>query len=239
MKEDRASVMLTGFEHLSKKSKTLKIAGVDGCKAGWVMVFEEDGNLGVRLLPRLSQLFQTRWNMVMIDIPIGLSENGRRLCDLLARQWLGRKRASIFFAPTRTQLPALDYEEVRVQGVSLQTFYLLPKIREVDDLISPADQVWLKEAHPELAFYSRSEVDLGKKKSPEGRAARQQVLKAVGSSFRLGDWEKTFLRKEVALDDMLDAAILLEVARRFALGEPRQAGGEECDSRGLRMEICF
>ena len=203
------------------------------------MVFEEDGNLGVRLLPKLSELFQSRWDMVMIDIPIGLSEDSRRLCDLLARQRLGPKRASIFFAPTRTQLPALEYEEVRVQGVSLQTFYLLPKIREVDDLISPADQVWFKEAHPELAYDSRCEADLGKKKSAEGRSARQRVLEKVGSPFRLGDWDHKFLRKEVALDDMLDAAVLLEVARRWAMGEPRRVGGEECDSRGLRMEICF
>ena len=217
----------------------LKIAGVDGCKAGWGMAFEEGGNLGMRLLPSLQELFQSEWDMVMIDIPIGLSEDGRRLCDLLARERLGRKRSSVFFAPTRTQLPALDYEEVRVQGVSLQTFYLLPKIREVDDLISPADQVWLKEAHPELAYHARSEVDLGKKKSPQGRAARQKVLNAVGSPFRLDDWDRKFLRKEVALDDMLDAAILLEVARCSALGEPRKVGGAEWDSRGLRMEICF
>jgi predicted RNase H-like nuclease len=218
---------------------SLKIAGVDGCKAGWVIVFEEDGNLGMRLLPSLQELFRSEWDMVMIDIPIGLTEDGRRPCDLLARQQLGRKRASVFFAPTRNQLPALEYEEVRVQGVSLQTFYILPKIREVDQLISPTDQDWLKEAHPELAFDSRSEMDLGKKKSPEGRAARQRVLKAVGSPFRLGDWEKTFLRKAVALDDMLDAAILLEVARGWAQGEPRKVGEEQCDSRGLRMEICF
>ena len=228
---------------MSKKSKTLKadlrIAGVDGCKAGWVVVCEEDGNLEVRLLPKLSELFHTSWDMVMIDIPIGLSDVGRRLCDLFARERLGRKRSSVFFAPTRTQLPALDYEEVRVQGVSLQTFYLLPKIREVDDLISPADQVWFKEAHPELAFFARGETDMGKKKSAGGRSSRQRVLEQVGSPFRLDDWEKKFLRKDVGLDDMLDAAVLLEVARRWALGEPHKVGGEQCDSRGLRMEICF
>ena len=239
MKEDRVAVLLTRFEHLPKKSKRLKIAGVDGCKAGWVMACEEAGSLEMRLLPELSELFQTSWDMVMIDIPIGLSEVGRRLCDLLARQRLGPKRASIFFAPTRSQIQALEYEEVRVQGVSLQTFYLLPKIREVDELLSPWDQDWLKEGHPELAFCARSDVDLGKKRSPDGRAARLRILKEVGSPFRMDDWEKKFLRKEVALDDLVDAAVLLEVARRWALGEPRRVGGEECDSRGLRMEICF
>lgn len=239
MEEDEPAVMLTNSEYLPKKSKRLKLAGVDGCKGGWIAVTEFDGNLGMRLFPELSELFQTEWDMVMIDIPIGLSEDGRRLCDILARQKLGRKRSSVFFAPTRAQLPALEYDQVRVQGVSLQTFYLLPKIREVDALITPERQQWLKEAHPELAFHARTDRDPGKKRTPEGRAARQKILRKVGSPFELGDWESKFLRKQVALDDMLDAAVLLEVARHWMLEEPRFVGGDQRDSSGLRMEICF
>ena len=175
----------------------------------------------------------------MIDIPIGLPTSGRRACDSLARGELGSKRASIFFAPTRGQVLAEDYDAVRGEGVSLQSFYLFRKIREVDRLIEPTDQSWLREAHPELAFFARTDSHLGKKRSPQGVQARQALLERIGSPFRLGEWEKQFLRRDVGLDDLLDAAVLLEVARGQLLGNSRIICADERDERGLRMEICY
>ena len=121
----------------------------------------------------------------------------------------------------------------------MQTFYLLPKIREMDERVRPADQKWVKEAHPELAFRSRSERVLHSKKSPSGKTQRTELLKEYDSPFEIRRWESGFLRRDVALDDLLDAAILLEVAREWFWGEGQVVGGEERDSRGLKMEICF
>ncbi len=216
------------------------LVGVDGCRAGWIAVCERDGRLSVELWPDLDSLFSQRWTMACVDIPIGLKHgDGRRACDQEARDLLGKQRSSVFYAPPRQLLAATDYEDVRGEGMSLQTFYLLPKIREMDERIEPQDQKWLKEAHPELSFRSRSERVLHSKKSPSGRTQRTDLLKDVESPFDIRRWESGFLRREVAVDDLLDAAILLEVAREWFLGEGQAVGGEERDSRGLKMEICF
>lgn len=216
------------------------LVGVDGCRAGWVAVGERSGRLFVELWSSLERLFAEPWAQACVDIPIGLQRgNQRRRCDLEARRMLGPQRSSVFFTPPRELLGAEDYEEVRAHGMSLQTFYILPKIREMDELLKPGQQAWVRETHPELAYRTRSVQELAKKKSAEGRAQREQLLGEVGSPFRLSDWSSAYLRKDVALDDLLDAAILLEVAREWSTDRGRSLGGEERDSRGLKMEICF
>lgn len=216
------------------------LVGVDGCKAGWLAVCERNGQLSVELWPNLDSLFEQSWTFACVDIPIGLADgDGRRSCDQQARDLLGPQRSSIFFSPPRRLIGALDYEEVRTQGMSIQTFHLLPKIREMDERVEPADQVWLKEAHPELSFRSRSERVLHSKRSPSGQSQRQELLEELESPFQLRRWESGFLRRDVALDDFLDAAILLEVAREWSWDEGHSVGDEEIDSRGLKMEICY
>jgi predicted RNase H-like nuclease len=239
MRECKGPSLLTRFEDFPRKRKGLRIAGVDGCKGGWVAVCELNGGLQVQLWPDISPLFQAEWDMVMIDIPIGLSEHGRRPCDNEARTELGPKRSSVFFAPTRSQVSATSYEEVRVQGVSLQSFYLFGKIREVDEALAPSHQSWFREAHPELAYHIRSDKTLSKKRTETGRKEREEILDKLSSPFRLSDWESQFLRKHVGTDDLLDAAILLEVARDSIHNSGRCVGGENLDSRGLKMEIWF
>ena len=98
----------------------MKISGIDGCKAGWVAVCEIEGQLQVHLWPDISPLFQSDWDMVMIDILIGLLDSERRPCDQAAREILGPKRSSVFYSPTRSQVSAQSYEEVRVQGVDVR-----------------------------------------------------------------------------------------------------------------------
>ena len=175
----------------------------------------------------------------MIDIPIGLLDSERRPCDQAAREILGPKRSSVFYSPTRSQVSAQSYEEVRVQGVSLQSFYLFEKIAEVDQAISPAQQIWFHEAHPELAYQVRANAVLAKKTTETGRNERSEILRDLSSPFELSDWQSQFLRKQVAIDDLLDAAILLEVARDWANGKGRRVGGQRRDSKGLKTEICF
>ena len=215
------------------------IVGVDGCRAGWVAVGERKGLLFVELWPTIEPLFTEAWDFGCVDIPIGfLNGKERRDCDLQARSLLGANRSSAFFAPPREFLGALEYEEVRRAGMSLQSFYLLPKIREVEERICPVTQQRIKEAHPELAFRSRTTEILDKKKTEPGRKQRQDLLLAIDSPFELEAFKSKFLRKDVALDDLLDAAILLEVAREWASGKGKSVG-EQRDSRGLKMEICY
>ena len=49
-------------------------------------------------------------DMVVIDIPIGLPESGRRACDLEARAMLGPRRSSVFTGVRRPLLALDSYE---------------------------------------------------------------------------------------------------------------------------------
>jgi predicted RNase H-like nuclease len=161
---------------------------VDGCRAGWVVATSDlvvrDGGTPALSAPRFSieRSFRTLLDglqgqgaLIGIDIPIGLPsgapyDGGRRRADAEARMFLGPRRvASVFSAPCRPTLAARGYREacdLEVQargggkGISQQAYNIIPKIRDVDDIISPAHQgpldasvrAWVREVHPEVTF---------------------------------------------------------------------------------------
>ena len=96
------------------------IAGVDGCKGGWIAVyaFLKDDEItdmdcrvavcnrkGKRTKHDLSCAFEVVMkhdpplNAVAVDMPIGLWEKGKRDCDEAAQEVLGKRRYSVFPAP--------------------------------------------------------------------------------------------------------------------------------------------
>jgi predicted RNase H-like nuclease len=80
------------------------LAGVDGCRGGWIAVIDEGGRLNSRVFADWSQLMTEleRATLIGVDIPIGLPGKGSRACDLEARRRLGRPRgSSVFPAPVR------------------------------------------------------------------------------------------------------------------------------------------
>ena len=94
-----------------------------------------------------------------IDIPIGLPDSGSRRCDIEARKMIGERRSSVFPAPVRGLLGAATYEEavarsraIHGKSLSKQAFAILPKIEEVDRLMTPERQCHLVEVHPEACF---------------------------------------------------------------------------------------
>ena len=144
-------------------------------------------------------------------------------------------------------LNAQTYAEVRGFGLTIESFHLLPKIRQVDALITPALQDLVFEAHPELAFRrALGRPLLHNKKTPEGRAERFEALEREESGrFRsirrqFARRRPTLPRTRVADDDLLDAWMLSSTAARIAEGRGRALPPEPPrDSRGLRMEIWF
>jgi predicted RNase H-like nuclease len=162
------------------------VAGVDGCRAGWIVVLlrrtQSTWTHQVTLCPKFADILSLDPlpAVIAIDIPIGLLDQpqaGGRECDRQARQLLGRRASSIFTPPTRPMLKVTRYEPVRTQGLSIQSFNILPKIREVDQLVTPAIQQRVHEAHPELAFMSLAGAPMQyNKKTPEGRKERLQTL---------------------------------------------------------------
>ncbi|MEM8987167.1 MAG: DUF429 domain-containing protein [Pseudomonadota bacterium] len=227
------------------------VAGVDGCRAGWVAVLLYGNNaVDVVMVNAFAELLQNHLaaaDAIAVDMPIGLATRGRRGCDALARKALGRGRSSsVFAAPRRGMLACATYEEANAfgkaqgadagGGLSKQAWHILPKIREVDEAIQPSDQMRIFEAHPEAAFLRLGEGVPPPKKTPEGRQARIGILTNHGLDAKailqkLGD------AKGVATDDALDAAALALTARDRLSGTAKRYSDEIRDARGLVMEI--
>src|ERR1039457_7038272 len=124
------------------------VAGVDGCRAGWVAFKVELPSLVTSVevidLPALLRKRLPELSFLGIDIPIGLL-NGSRACDKAARKLLGQPRGtSVFAAPCRAALAATTHavanqinREKTGRGLSQQAFGIIPKIKQVDDAITP------------------------------------------------------------------------------------------------------
>jgi predicted RNase H-like nuclease len=180
---------------------------------------------------------------VAIDIPIGLAPDGPRRADVEARQRLGPRRSSVFPAPVRSVLTAATYEEACSvsraacgKAISKQLYNILPKIREVDALVTPERQRRLFEMSPELSLAVLAGAPMAHPKTT--RAGRAERIDALGRVFGHAEIERHLLRapKGAGRDDILDAFAGAWTARRHAAAQHLQLGGD-VDARGLRMEV--
>lgn len=220
------------------------IAGLDGCRDGWIAAIEEHGVTSLRVLGSLESLLEDPALIAaMIDVPIGLPEGGPRRCDLLARQLLRAPRASsVFPAPIRSMLPARDQGEASrlrfaAEGkrCSVQLAAILPKIREVDSLLNPARQLKVREGHPEVSFAIMN----------GGRSMSYPKRRTAGREERIGLLSGHFANVLTALrgvgrfqEDAVDAYAMLWTARRLVDSASRTLPvAPDVDRRGLRMEI--
>jgi predicted RNase H-like nuclease len=237
--------------------------GIDGCRGGWLCVTRDaaTGRFDARILSVIDDVLglRPRADMLAVDIPIGLTERGPRLCDLEARARLGRPRgSSVFPAPIRPVLAAgtcggraervLSYQEAcRIgrtaegRALSIQAWGIVPKIRQVDEFLAvdPSRQDWMREAHPELSFWrANGERPMAhNKKTTDGRKEREALL-----TFMFGeaipDVRASLGTAGFAHDDLLDAFIQLWTAERILSGEATTLPeAPPRDARGLRMEI--
>ncbi len=83
-------------------------AGVDGCRAGWLLALARpgDGEVHLRVVPRFAEVIAAPEApaVIAIDIPIGLPEqagHGGRTADDMVRPFLGARRSSVFSVPSR------------------------------------------------------------------------------------------------------------------------------------------
>jgi predicted RNase H-like nuclease len=217
------------------------VAGADGCKAGWVVVLREPRSrtIEVRVAPRIQDALSWKPSprVLGIDIPIGLLDRaapGGRECDREARALLGWPRASsVFSPPIRRTLDARTFEDC--VSISIQTFGILPQIREVDRLPSHKRIV---EVHPELSFYEMNGgVPIREpKKSAAGHRRRVRLIEKAWR-VKLAPFLDSRPRG-VGRDDLIDAMAVCWTAERVLKGqEIRMPKRPSRDSRGLRMEI--
>lgn len=247
------------------RERCFQVAGVDGCRAGWFAAIAtverrnsgSDAPCTYRLADsfvasRFTEVLSKTRNckLVCVDIPIGLSDGAKpRGCDLAARRILGRGRASsIFPPPIRSCLAAKDYKtasricfEHSGKKLNRQTFFIMGKIREVDQAMTPQLQQRVREIHPELVFWALagSRPARHNKKSVAGRKERIILLSAIFS-----DLEQFVARSrqadKVAPDDILDAVAAAWTAGRAVIGKANTLPeNPEFDSRGLKMEILY
>jgi predicted RNase H-like nuclease len=163
-----------------------RILGVDGAPGGWAAaVVDTEDTTGEDVawlrLSTIVEVLALDVAVIAIDMPIGLPRTGRRECDLLAKKALGRAHSRVFLTPPRDVLNATSYDDAAARhraqagglGLSVQTWNIVGKIREVDAV---ADDPRLVEVHPELSFARLAGAPLPSKHGPDGRASRLHAL---------------------------------------------------------------
>lgn len=225
------------------------VAGIDGCSGGWIAFTVEvpshKTSVQVVNLPLLLQKQPADLACVAIDIPIGLLDRSRA-CDKAARKLLGwPRRSSIFSPPCRMALLETTYEnccavnyETIGKKISRQAWGIVPKIKQVDDVISPDHQRWVYEVHPEVSFWALAERRSMKngKKTASGVTERLNLLRNIFPEA------ETYLYRrpqDVSKDDLLDAAVAAWTALRTHSGTASRVCECERDNRGMDAAIWY
>jgi len=224
-----------------------RIAGVDGCRRGWVAMVKDGAAIESRLCSTDEELLAlfNGCAVVAIDIPIGLAENGPRSCDHHARRFLGRRASSVFPAPLRPLLALRDFDEanrisreLQKRGISKQGFAIVPKVAQIDRLLQRHRNLRgrVYEVHPEVSFaaWNDHEPIAASKHSKEGLAARRALATA-----HFGEDVLQSIPKHAGEDDVLDALAALWTAERILAGRARDLGDARADLTGLPMRIVY
>ncbi len=231
-----------------------QIAGVDGCRAGWMTIWRETDETPFRfhIFATLDDLSRALPNLtaLAIDMPIGLPERidgSGRAPEKAVRPMLGPRQSSVFSIPARAAVEAADYGEAcrlalahsdPPRKVAKQGYNLFPKIMELDRFLRerPSMVDCVVETHPEVVFRRlKGEPLAHPKKLPEGRVERLGLLARAGLPPEL---LATIPPRGAGPDDFLDAMACWLTAERHARGEavPHPAQPPR-DCHGLPMAI--
>ncbi|MET0634222.1 MAG: DUF429 domain-containing protein [Xanthobacteraceae bacterium] len=236
------------------------LAGVDGCRAGWIVAFVRPS--GEAVPPRVFAQFKDVLAapetpaVIAVDIPIGLPERARhggRAAENAVRPLLGARQSSVFSVPSRAAFDAPDYREAcRIalatseppRMVSKQLFMIAPKIREVDACLREdgASAARVFEVHPEVAFWRlNGGRALAEPKKVKGRcyepglALRRRLLTDAGLAAMAVEAAPP---RGAGPDDVIDALACAAVARRIHAGLATPfPDPPERDAFGLPMAI--
>ncbi len=204
--------------------------GVDGCPGGWLAAWRTaPGQPEAKVFPTIDAVvFSLAPQTLAVDMPVGLSESGDRLCDRAARGILGNRASSVFPAPPRPLLRAATWEEanrlsreIDGKGVSKQAFSLFQKVRALDELLQrrPELRAVIWEVHPEVSFAElHGEPIAMKKRSREGKEIRLAALRRYFDDDAIAKIRAEVPRADAGDDDTLDALICLWTAERISLG---------------------
>ena len=222
--------------------------GIDGCRAGWCVVFEANEQLQCSVIESLSTLQLHNIERCLIDMPIGLAPE-RHIDQDLRERLKPHRHHSVFSVPVRDAVYAKDYATAKInnikassKSVSIQAWNICPKIKALDILLieQPNYKDRFMEAHPELCFMIlNKQTHLQHKKSTkEGQLERLDILKRYDNRSEdvfksaLGDYK----RSELKADDILDALVLFvsnQQELKFIPNNPLR------DQHEIRMQIAY
>lgn len=210
--------------------------GVDWASGCWVVV-DFEGEPMVSTAPSILNVwhqFKEDAEVILVDIPIGLAEHGRRACDEKAREIIGSRSSTVFSVPVESAVDASGYQSARdanieggFGGLGSQSWGLVPRIREVDIFLEEHPDAAYKvfESHPEVCFAKlmNDQLNLPSKNTDEGRDKRLRILREEAPEFgrdinkfvrdRLNDpvWHQKIQSGRV--NDVIDAAVLALTAK--------------------------
>ncbi|NAZ45868.1 DUF429 domain-containing protein [Vibrio toranzoniae] len=237
----------------------MKYIGIDGCMAGWIAWIVSDNQAPTfKVVNTLDELVdELAGSTTLIDMPIGFSDvqTPDRLCDKAARRFLTSKRgSSVFPVPCREAVYQTDYIAACLANVqqldkkfSKQTWGIVPKIRELDELIEAHPNLLIRESHPEVVFAAlKGEPLTFSKRTQEGKEERLFVIQQLAPQWidGLALAISNTKRKDVAIDDIYDAFVLMLIAYQApqlsTLSESSDAAGEaDTDQNGRVREIVY
>ncbi|MBR0937023.1 DUF429 domain-containing protein [Bradyrhizobium jicamae] len=224
----------------------MRVRGLDGFSRGWVAVTVDVDRRTISFHTGIAEALAPPFDRAGIDIPIGMTEDGARECDLLARARLRPHISRVFTGarrwlwqdfsdPDEANAEALRRGETRV---SRQLWHIGRKIMEVDAFVSANPARDIREVHPELVFLRLNRGEpLPSKKSREGDALRCRLLRREG--FREIDRWLTEVRIGTGAkrDDVLDACAVAVAAWNPQGSVPE--GTPPRDACNLPMQIWF
>jgi len=255
--------------------------GVDATPNGWVAVRMRDREY--RRVDHYADddatesAFRDLWadhadaDVVLVDVPIGLPEDvAARAPEREARALLGPRSSSVFNVPIRPILDVDSYADANERqkererdgrGLMKQTYNIVPRIREVDELLGASDvaatQDVVRESHPEVCFWALDdETPMAYSKTAQPAAAhweRVGVLAALHANDPVHDDEDAFHDAladaggalvdwhdpQLSNDDLLDAFALAATASTLT-GDFRTLPEDPIeDADGRRMEMVY
>jgi predicted RNase H-like nuclease len=243
------------------------VAGVDGCRAGWIAAFvrPQGGEVRMRVVPRFAEVTAAREApaIIAVDIPIGLPEQagrGGRTADNVARSLLGARKSSVFSVPSRravfAEVGPFDGQQSRYaahqracavaretsvppRSITIFAFGIFSKIREVDAVLR-SDRALdgrVRETHPELAFWRLNGA------RPLASAKKTKAGLALRRRLLIEAGLAPAMvngapPKGAGPDDLLDALVCAAIAARIHRGLARPfPDPPERDACGLPMAI--
>ncbi len=173
-----------------------------------------------------------------VDIPIGLLPESLRVCDALARKYVGSRRASVFLTPPRRALEADTYDEANAlcrmlteRGMSTQAYALRDKVFEVERALADEER--------ELARYDRLPLtDKPEQHPARMAAAREESRESLRRYARIIEPDGDRLRR---VGETLPAGRVFEThpecAFRTMAGEELQHGKKTFNGMMQRREL--